>query len=156
VSRSEGEIVGKLLEVSVGGLKKPLRILSMRESKIWKASLVGGLSTDIGKLELRSAEDIGPVVDVAADKILDLVVGYDVDGTLGGREWLEDHATDEEIYLVLRRCLEASFPFVKDLRSALSEVQRMGLADLLSSATSRSESSTNGASPVGVSASTES
>ena len=152
--RAEEDVVAGVLPVPVGGIVKNLRILSMRESRAWKLSLVNAGTKGIGNLDLRSSEDVGPLIDTAADKILELVVAYDVDGTLGGREWLESKATDVEIYAVFRRCLEVSFPFVKDLRSALAELRALGLADLLANAASRPASSGSGASPDGASGST--
>lgn len=153
--RSEEEIVAGLLTVTLGGThRKPLRVLTMREARVWKLSLVGKLGGEIGSLDLASTKDVGPLIEAASDRILDLVVAYDVDGTLGGREWLEDHASDLEVYSVFRRLLEVSFPFVRDLRTALAEIRALGLADLLAGGRSPSASSSNGGSPDGVSAST--
>lgn len=153
-ARTEEEVVAGLLPVTVGGIKKPLRILTMRESRVWKLSLVKIVGTDVAAIDVKKAEDVGTLVDAASDKILDLVVAYDVDGTIGGREWLETNASDLEVYTIFRRLLEVSFPFVKDLRTALAEIRALGLADLLSSAGSRSASSGSGDSPDGDSAST--
>lgn len=152
--RTEDEIVAGLLTVTLGAIRKPLRILTMREARVWKLSLVGKLGGEIGSLDLASTKDVGPLIEAAADRILDLVVAYDVDGSLGGREWLESHASDLEVYSVFRRLLEVSFPFVRDLRTALAEIRALGLADLLAGGGSRPASSSNGVSPDGVSAST--
>lgn len=152
--RTEDEIVGGLLTVVLGSIRKPLRILTMREARVWKLSLVGKLGGEIGSLDLASTKDVGPLIEAASDRILDLVVAYDVDGTLGGREWLEGNASDLEVYSVFRRMLEVSFPFVRDLRTALAEIRALGLADLLAGGGSRPASSTNGDSPAGDSAST--
>lgn len=155
-ARSEDQVVGAILEVAVGGRKKGLRVLTMRESRKWKIELVDVGVGGIGKIDLRGTEDVAPLFDAAADKILDLVVRYDVDGSLGGREWLEANATDAEVYGIFRRCLEVSFPFVRDLRTALAEIRALGLADLLASARSQPESSTSGEPTSGDSASTPS
>jgi len=152
--RTEEEIVAGLLSVTVGAIRKPLRVLTMRESRVWKAGLVQAIGGNLATMNLAGVEDVAPFVDAAADRILDLVVAYDVDGSLGGRDWLESKASDAEVYAVFRRCLEVSFPFVRDLRSALAEIRALGLADLLSSAGSRSGSSSNGDSPSGDSPST--
>lgn len=158
-ARTEEQIVAAVIPTVVGGKSKLLRILTMRESRTWKAGLVDAVSGGIGSMDLSSSSDFAPVLDAAADKILELVVAYDVDGSLGGREWLETNATDAEVYLVLRRCLEVSFPFVKDLRTALAEIRALGLAELLTSARpsaeSRPASSGSGASPDGASTSTD-
>lgn len=152
--RSEEEVVAGALPVVVGNLRKSLRILTMRESRAWKLELVNTVGKKLGSIDLKGADDVGTFVDAASEKILDLVVAYDLDGTLGGRDWLESKASDVEIYAVFRRCLEVSFPFVKDLRSALAEIQALGLVDLLSGASSRPASSGSGDSPDGASAST--
>lgn len=161
--RSEEEVVSGLLPVVLGGRKKGLRVLTMRESRRWKLELVDVLGNGIGGLDLGGVSDLGPAMDAAIDRITELVVRYDVDGSLGGKEWLETNASDQEVYAVFRRCLEVSFPFVKDLRSALAEIRALGLADLLTSGRAPAEtpagpspsaSSTSGASPDGDSAST--
>lgn len=152
--RTEDEIVAGTLTVSLGGVKKSVRILSIREARVWKLALVNAVGQDVAGMRLDGAGDIAPLLDTATDKMLELVVGYDVDGSLGGREWLETKATDAELYAVFRRFLEISFPFVRDIRSALVELRAIGLADLLSRAGSPPESSGNGHSPAGVSDST--
>lgn len=155
----EAAIVAGVIPAVVGGKAKALRVLTMRESRLWKSSLVSTIGGGLGSMDLSTPSDAGPLFDAAADKILELVIGYDVDGTLGGREWLETKATDAEVYAVFRRCLDVSFPFVKDLRTALAEIRALGLADLLTSGKSTgdqspSASSSSGASPGGDSAST--
>ena len=154
-ARSEEEIIAGTLVVPVGGIKKSLRVLTIREARAWKLGLVNAIGGDVASLRLEGSSDFAPLVETVSDKLLELVVAYDVDGALGGREWLESHATDPELYAVFRKLLEVSFPFVRDLRTALVELRAIGLADLLSSASARSESSTNGHSTDGDSGSTK-
>lgn len=163
IPRTEDEKVAAQIPVVLGTVTKALRVLSMRESRKWKLGLVnavGGASGGLARMDLGKTGDLGPLADAAADRILELVIAYDVDGSLGGRDWIEEHATDAQVYAVFRTVLSLSFPFVTDLRTALAELRALGLMDLLSSGAkeatepSPSESSTNGASPDGASTST--
>jgi hypothetical protein len=154
-ARTEEEVVTGLLAVTLGGRKKPVRVLTMRESRVWKLELVEVLGKGIGSMDLSSASDVGPVMTAAIEKITDLVVAYDVDGTLGGRDWLETNATDQEVYAAFRLMLERSFPFVKDLRTALTEIRALGLAGALEGAKPAPAPADDPSEPVvGVSAST--
>lgn len=154
--RTEEEIVAALLPVVLGGRKKGLRVLTIREARKWKLALVEVGVKGIASADLRGADDVGPLFDAAIEKIVELVVAYDVDGSLGGREWIEANASDQEVYAIFRKTLDVSFPFVRDLRTALAEIRALGVADLLASARSAPESSSSGAPLDGDSASTTS
>lgn len=41
--------------------------------------------------------------DLAEDRVIDALLAYDRAGALGGRDWLEEHLTMEQVMLILRR-----------------------------------------------------
>jgi hypothetical protein len=152
VARSEEDVLSGVLRVVVGGRERELPVRSIASSRAWKLELTKAIAGNVGGMSLDSLEDGGAVANAIGDRILDLVVAYDEGAALGGREYLEEHATDREIYFAFRAILEATFPFVRDLRSILVELKALGLAELLSGRSveprSISSASGNGASEV--------
>lgn len=151
--RSEEDVLRGVLLVSLGvpAVSKEIPILSIADARKWKAKLGQTLGGELGKMSLENLKDGGPIALAVGDRTVDLVLAYDMSAALGGREWIESNATDAQIYNVLRRLIEVSFPFVRDLKTLVSELRAIGLADLLGSATSLSGSSTKTLSPDGAS-----
>lgn len=151
--RSEADVVAGVLRVSVGrpAVEKTITVLSIADARKWKATLGKTLGNEIGSMSLENLKDGGPIALAVGDRTVDLVLAYDQDAALGGREWIEANATDDQLYRILRSLVEISFPFVRDLKTLVSELRAIGLADLLGSATSLSASSTKTLSPDGAS-----
>lgn len=147
--RSEEDVLRGVLPVTVGGSPKELPVLSIGKARKWKVELGKVVGADVAGMRLESLGDGAGVANAAGDRVLDLVLAYDQGAALGGREWLEENATDVEIYAIFRRLIEVSFPFVRDIRSIVAELRAVGLADLLGSVRSLPASSTNGRSPSG-------
>lgn len=150
-TRSEEDVLRGVLLVSLGNpaTSKELPVLPIAASRKWKAKLGQTLGGEIGKMSLDNLKDGGPIALAVGDRTIDLVLEYDTTAALGGREWIEENATDAQMYAILRRLVEVSFPFVRDLKTLVSELRAIGLADLLGSATSLSASSTKVPSPDG-------
>lgn len=129
--RGEDEILAATLPVSIHGEVREVRVLVIAEAREWKRKLLGAVVGGIGTMSLENLSDGGNVVETFGNRILELVVAYDLDAKLGGREYLEGHATDGEVYAAFRSMLRISFPFAKDLRTAVAELRALGLADLL-------------------------
>ncbi len=147
--RSDEDVLRGVLVASIGRTKKELPVLAIADSRKWKVELGRVLGGEIAGMKLDGIEDGSAIALAVGDRTLDLVLSYDVDAALGGREWVEANATDEEVYHLLRRLIEVTFPFVRDLRSLVAELRALGLADLVASARSLAPSSTNGPSPNG-------
>ena len=146
------------------GETKLLRTRKLASAREWKgkfARSIGGTIAEFnvpGRGGADSIEGIAKLGNLGSDLILDLVLDYDARGDLGGREWLEEHADDREVYTVLRAVLDVHFPFVKDVMGAMRELGRiMGetpsgppLPSLPTpDVPSETESSSSGASPNG-------
>lgn len=117
--RSEGEIIGRRLTVRLGGRDKGVPVLPIGPMQEWKAALAERAS------ELARAfgagddiRDWAAVKDVALSlgpTLLELLIAYDREAALGGREWLEANATEEEVYEAFKVVAQHAFPFVRDI-----------------------------------------
>jgi hypothetical protein len=145
--RSEEEIFAGELRLRLGGEEKVIRELRIAELREWRAQFEEAVGGE-GKLDLTkpvlAAKQLGGV----GDDEIDLLLAYDKDGKLGGRAWVEEHATQTDLHRAFRQVQEAAFPFVTDLQSAALQV--------LTAAPPASPSATNGRSATGASPSTES
>jgi hypothetical protein len=143
-TRTAEDVLGAILPVQIGGQARILPVLPIGECRAWRTGLASAVDKGIGRMSLGDLADGGEVLNAIGDQVLDLVIAYDASAALGGREYLEKHATDAELYAIFRRLLEVSFPFVRDLRGLIVELKLLGLGELLaaSRATSTSESST--------------
>lgn len=133
--RQEEDVLSGVLLVVLGSgeskATKTLPIRTVAKARDWKRGLLRSVGGGIGTMNLETIVDSGDVASAFGDRMLDLVVSYDESASLGGREWLEQNATDAQVYSVFRRLLEVSFPFVRDLRTVIVELRALGMADLL-------------------------
>lgn len=129
-------MAGGYISARVGATVKELPTLKIRAARAWRqeflaaAASVGSttLTLDLKAIvekAVASAEGFGPLAQIGSDRILDLVVAYDVGGVLGTRDWLESEADDAELYTVFRAILGVVFPFASDLRSGLGELMTL-------------------------------
>jgi hypothetical protein len=141
---------------------KLLRTRKLRSAREWKQRFAQEMGSTIASFELGEGADsvaaIAALGNLGSEVILNLVVEYDTSGSLGGREWLEEHADDREVYAVLRAVLDVHFPFVKDVMGAMREIGSLmasvptarAVLDVNAPDPSATENSSNGASPIGV------
>ena len=141
--RSEEDVLAGILTLSFGGTEKSLRELRINELRDWKKLFTQSLS-GLDQLDSNNTSELGQIMDVGGNTILDLVVVYDKENVLGGRGWLEENATETEVYRAFRAMLDAAFPFVRDAMGALAQVQAIRKA-----VESGTPNSTNGLLPTG-------
>jgi hypothetical protein len=148
-SRSEAEITShRGLAVTVGGRDKRVPVLPIGPMRAWKQALADRAAELYGAFgggeDVRDWAAVKNMAIGLGDVMLDLLLEYDVDGALGGREWLETHATEEEIYEAFKVMATHAFPFVRDVTKfpALLDL----LLDTAAKATSTSSPSPSGAS----------
>ncbi len=147
--RSAEDRAAGILRVTVGNAgTKRLPTLPMRAAAEWSDSLGPALQAMIEKLGTDAGEikggDLTAIGRAAQEAILEAVVAYDRGSALGGREWLEEHADPEQLYIAFRQIVLVVFPFVGDAMGIL----RL-LPELLRAGTSGSPSSTSGPSSTG-------
>jgi len=135
-ARTTEEVAGGFIRARVGGTTRDLPTLKVRAAREWRLGLVEalvdasptmlGLDLDALKSDgIAAMTGLAPLAQLASDKILDLVLAYDPSAALGGRDWLEEHADDAELYALLRVILGVVFPFVTDLRSGLAQLMAL-------------------------------
>jgi hypothetical protein len=115
--RSEEDVLANAgLAVTVGGVRKSIRALPIKANRDWKELLAERARHLIDGIPVES-DDWGAVIQAVSgstELMLELVLAYDRDAALGGREWLESHATDAEIYAAFKTVMVAAFPFLRD------------------------------------------
>ena len=105
------------IAVVLAGRERSLPPLSIRANRAWKKQL----AETVGQawVAFGAADDYGSIVGLMAgltDEMLDLLMAYDTSGALGGREWLEDHATDSEVYAAFKQVAAVAYPPFQDAR----------------------------------------
>lgn len=152
--RSPAEVAGGYVNVVLDGRLIELPTLKLKAERAWRNSLtkrLGDVGLDVDFAALRAGGDaayeaLRPLTSAPSDIVTDLVVSYDAGNALGGKEWLEEHADSAQLYAILKQILSVVFPFVEDLRGALSE-----LAGLIQGGLWAQSSSTSGDLPTGTS-----
>lgn len=117
--RPEHEVLAAApIAVTLGGRERLLPPLSIRANREWKrkvADAVGASWVAFGQ-----ADDYGAITGLVAgatDTMLDLLIAYDASGALGGREWIEENATDAEVYAATKEVLAVAYPPFQDART---------------------------------------
>ena len=145
--RPDEEVAAGFISATLGGQARNLPVLSIERNREWKKVYNATVSELGGDAE---SDDFDAVVDLlsgAIDKMVDLLIAYDETGALGGREWIDKHATDREVYELLKGpVLQAAFPFGIDLMAQVLGAIRANMARLAvsSPSTSSSQRSTGG------------
>lgn len=112
--RAETDILARAgVPLVIGGetrLVTPLTIAQNREWKRLLADKIAGL--DIGS----SWASFLLRLSTLTDDQVELLVAYDRHNALGGREWIEAHATDTEVWDALKEVLELAYPQLRELK----------------------------------------
>jgi hypothetical protein len=115
--RTEGAALGGTLTVTIDGRPVVLPVLKVEHSKEWK----NRLGTVVADTNIAVDDDlsvtIGRVANLASDVALDLVAAYDRTNLLGGRDAIEEQATDPELFAALETLVKVTFPFETAARS---------------------------------------
>jgi hypothetical protein len=115
--RTEGAALGGTLTVTIDGRPVVLPVLKVKHSKEWK----NRLGTVVADTNIAVDDDlsvtIGRVANLASDVALDLVAAYDRTNLLGGRDAIEEQATDPELFAALETLVKVTFPFETAARS---------------------------------------
>lgn len=130
----ETEILSGSISVVMGGQRRALPVLKINKAGPWRAAVLKVLS-GFEKADKMSA---AAAMNLPAEKLLDLVVAYDLNSVLGGKAWIEENATDKEVYDAFIAMWNETFPY-------------KGLArDLITASLPAPVKSPNGRSPSGV------
>jgi hypothetical protein len=140
------------LPVVVGGVAKSVRPLPMAKSRYWVANSLARHIAELwgGVGDIETWEDAAAKLAGAPDAMLDCIVDYDLEASLGGREWLDENATPAEIYEVFKAVAKSAFPFAPDATKYLPNVVSLVMAEVAKAAAKTPASSTPDDSPAGV------
>ncbi len=130
----ETEILSGTISVVMGGQRRALPVLKINKAGPWRAAVIKAFGV------FEKADKLTPTaaMNLPAEKILDLVVVYDHGNLIGGKAWIEENATDKEVYDAFIAMWNETFPY-------------KGLArDLLTASLPAPVRSPNGRSPSGV------
>ena len=126
----------------------------MREVPTLKAKYIGkwgalfAVAGD-GPIGDWTMDDVVTFSEGSVERLVELVVAYDVTGALGGREWLEEHADPAQLNAALILMIGNAFPLADPDTLASLTLARAAVQSVRAS-------STNGASPRGTSTRTKS
>lgn len=118
--RSEDDIFARFgLKLTLGGIVKPIRQLPKVANDEWKTKLAEVVGKRVGGLgNLDNVEGLSATFAGLDDAQIELICAYDVDGRLGGPDWIGNNATPAEIWEAFKDVLMAAFPFLADVRRA--------------------------------------
>lgn len=159
-NRTEDEKARGIVPARIAGSTRSMPTLKAKAARPWKLLVVQTISNVAKDADVRGQGGADTIADVlnlgvlAGDKVLDLLLEYDVTAALGGREYLEENADDSQLYAVLRAVADVHFPFVADVMTATGTLSRLLEASPRSEAAesadqSDPESSASGSSPTG-------
>jgi len=105
------------IRIVLGGHAKYVAPLTIDRNREWKKGLAETIGASWTSLA-SSAEDWTKLVATVAsmtDQHIELLVAYDVAGSLGGAEWIVHHATEREVWTGLKAVLDEAFPQIAEL-----------------------------------------
>ena len=140
--RPDEEVAGGYISATLGGQVKRLLVLPRARNRDFQkvyAEHIRTTLTNAGKLD--DLEDVIEVMSSSIDEMLDVVLTYDESAALGGREWIDAHATDREIYELFKQVTHAAHPFGRDLLAVIPDLRALLLRATLRMAGSPSTSS---------------
>jgi hypothetical protein len=108
--RTEDAALSRILPLTVGGEPVELRTLTIDESDIW----LGKVADAMARIDIppgASQDILQGLLSMASSEAIDLVLAYDMDGTLGGAESFRARATKREVHHALEVMLSAEDPF---------------------------------------------
>ena len=144
--RPDEEVAGAYISATLGGQARSLPVLSIVRNREWKRQFDVTIAAIGGAAKSDDFEEVVRTLSDSIDKMLELLIAYDDSGALGGREWIEKHATDGEVYDLFKKVTDAAFPFELDLMARILGELRMKMARLAAGSrpTSSSPRSTGG------------
>lgn len=115
---SAQDVLGGVLRLTFDGEEHAVPTLKLRASREWLERQVQKMPLLLDAL-LGDQDAAGQraFLDFTYEAGIEAILEYDATGTLGGREWLEEHADPAELYAALRRMARVAVPFGDDLQT---------------------------------------
>jgi hypothetical protein len=127
------EIARGLLTFSIDGQVRVVPELKWRENRAWQLLVEAGIARLAG-VSLDTPEGQRATSDYQFEAIL----AYDKTAVLGGREWLEEHATETDLDALYDRFLGTAYPKAESPAAVMAAVLAGALSILPSFKSSRS------------------
>ncbi len=141
-SRSDEDRLAGVLRIAVGGDEKIVPTLPIKATREWQAALAPDEAAAVSDADLTPGDTVR-LIDLSLDAVLNVVVTYDRTSALGGREWLDEHADPEQLYVAAGQMAEVAFPFARSVPMLLGALLARSVA------ASSQPSSTSSALPSG-------
>lgn len=155
--RDEEQATNGLLLIRIGGQIKEVPTLKIKHSRKWKdqvATVFGKITDRLPTTAEKNEDVLRPLMNLASDVAIELVLAYDITTALGGKRWIEDNADDREVFEALQQMLTATFPLGSVLRSVVGasgdDLREMAVGYLKRKMSSRQGVYTNGRSDTGI------
>ena len=136
--RPDEEVAGGYISVTLGAQAKRLPVLPIVRNREWKRQF-DAMVAELGmNTESDDFEEVVRALSDSIEKMLDLLIAYDETGALGGKEWIERHASDGEVYETFKKVKDAAYPFGFDLMARVLGEVRLNMARLAAGSKSTS------------------
>ncbi len=144
-AEEEAILARRGIRIVLGGHAKVVAPLTIDRNRAWKETLAERIGFIWVSIEGTAQDWTKLISSVAAmtDQHIELLVAYDEAGALGGREWIEGHATEREVWEGLKAVLDEAFPQLAEL------LRKVPPAVLIPTALQLLRSSTSSPSPAG-------
>ena len=115
--RPDEQVAGGFLVLRLGRESFNVKVLPMRDSRKWLETAKDAIRSMRGTAEgLDGFEEIADFIAGQSEAMMDLLIAWDRlgDKVLPKREWIDSHATDDEVYEAWKRVTAATSPFVRE------------------------------------------
>lgn len=110
-AEEEAIVIRAGLSVVLDGRERTVAPLVIADNRIWKAKVVDAIAERWGALgDVGDWKDVIRLLSGSEDVLLDLLLAYDRDSTLGGRDWIEHNATARELLEAFKVVAREAFP----------------------------------------------
>lgn len=137
--RTDEDIIGARVSVTLGGQAYDLPVLSMAANREWTHEFARQIRKKLSEVgPLTTADEVATEVARSSETMMDLLISYDQAGAafkgtqpvLPDRDWIDTHATDTECYVAMKLVTVAAFPPAPDLMQIVPEFMPMILQSL--------------------------
>lgn len=139
--RPDEERAGGFISLAIGADVRQVPVLTIAANRTWKATFEAAVRKVLGRVEdVDTLDAVVGVLNDSTDLMIDLLVAYDAGGQLGGRAWIEGHATDDDVYQAMKRVTAAAYPFGIDLARMIPDLRAILATAVMRASAARTSS----------------
>lgn len=113
--RSEEEIFSGTVDVVLGGVSKTMRPLTVTKNEAWQEQLNNAAKGALRIVATDWQRSVATFAGMSREQV-DLLTAYDLEGRLGGADWIREHASAREVWEAFKRIFWESYPAFDDAR----------------------------------------